>query len=354
MNVPVANPQVTAFVEAVRAELSDLSAEERDELTDGLEADLVDALSDSGAPPEKQLSDPVDYAAELRSAAGLPPRAGSSGEERQGAAARVQALVAERRDAVLRQPWWPDVRAFLVTLRPVWWVLRALVAAATVSWVFGGGQFLLALIAVVISVEVGRRGLAAQRPGWRSAVVVANGIAVVALLLVFAPSPGRLLDAGRSTDQASGSSDPSGDGLRFDGDPVRNVFPYDSQGRPLTGIQLFDQEGRPLTVGADGRLPVAEGQELLVEPVPAVDAAGVQRWNVYPLRQQVRSVNGTDGSDPSLRTVPPSGPSAVPSGVLPPSASLSPSPSPSPSPSASPSPSRSVSPSPSASPSGTR
>ena len=70
MSVVVA-PEVAQFVAAVRAELADLDPEVVEELTGGLEADLTDSLE---AAPGNGFGDPAAYAAELRSAAGLPPR----------------------------------------------------------------------------------------------------------------------------------------------------------------------------------------------------------------------------------------------------------------------------------------
>ncbi len=76
MNTSVTHPEVAAFVAAVRRALDDLTPDEIDDLTGGLEADLDDALTDGGATSGiERFGSPADYAAELRSAAGLPPRA---------------------------------------------------------------------------------------------------------------------------------------------------------------------------------------------------------------------------------------------------------------------------------------
>ena len=58
---------VNQFLTRVREHLADLSVDERDELLDGLDADLSEQLAEGGALPE-----PGSYAAELRAAAGLP------------------------------------------------------------------------------------------------------------------------------------------------------------------------------------------------------------------------------------------------------------------------------------------
>ena len=65
-------PEIVTFAEGVRAALADLPAEEVDDLTEGLEADLAESLAED---LRRTLPDPVAYAAELRLAAGLPGRA---------------------------------------------------------------------------------------------------------------------------------------------------------------------------------------------------------------------------------------------------------------------------------------
>jgi len=60
-------PEVADFLDKVRARLSDLTDEEREELLGGLEADLSELVSDGGSVAE--LGDPRAYADELRSAA---------------------------------------------------------------------------------------------------------------------------------------------------------------------------------------------------------------------------------------------------------------------------------------------
>ena len=65
---------VRAYVRAVRAWLGDLPADEVEDLTAGMEADLAERAAESGGPLGGLLGQPEAYAAELRSAAGLPPR----------------------------------------------------------------------------------------------------------------------------------------------------------------------------------------------------------------------------------------------------------------------------------------
>ena len=64
--------QVQEYVSAVRAALSDLSLEEVEDLTAGMDADLGELLAERGGTLEVALGSPQAYAAELRTAAGLP------------------------------------------------------------------------------------------------------------------------------------------------------------------------------------------------------------------------------------------------------------------------------------------
>jgi hypothetical protein len=287
MNTPVAHPQIAAFVAAVRAELDDLSGEEVEELTGGLEADLRDAISDPDAPRDERLADAAGYAAELRAAAGLPPRAASGG--RHGAVAQ---RLAAWRAALQAEPWWPAVRDFAITVRPVWWVARAAVPAFGVHAIVGGGGWLLWILFSVISVEIGRRRLAGHGAGWRLLVGAGNVLAVLTLPLAWAVA------AGPGPSQVWTDPSPSVTGLSQGGVPVGNVFPYDAQGHPMSGVQLFDQNGQPLDVEhADGSVPG--------DRVPAVSADGRQLWNVYPLREQDSSQATPTPSPAALPTITP-------------------------------------------------
>jgi hypothetical protein len=335
MSVPLAHPQVTAFITAVRAELDDLSPDEVDELIDGLEADLNDTVADSGASPAEQFGDPAAYAAELRSAAGLPPRAVSGGRHGAG---RIRQTLTESADAVRAQRWWPGVRDFAVTLRPVWWVVRAGLATLVTTGVFGfrSGRVLLFLVFAVASVELGRRRLAGRGGSWRVAIALGNSLAL--LLLVAAAAKG--VSAGSADGFASSEMVAPVrrvapvSGIWVDGTEVRNLYPYDSQGRPLSGVQLYDQDGRPVAVGDSARTPLEDGQGRVVSQVPAVDQAGEQRWNVYPLRQRTDAYDGSGASTPGTPS-PAALPSITPGPLLAPSpqASNAPSPSVTPSPS---------------------
>jgi len=284
---------VAAFVEQVRAGLGDLTEEEREELVGGLEADLSERLAEGGDVAE--LGDPVAYADELRAAAGLEPkvrgrRSGVPPRERVGAwldagRARLAEVAASRRGA----PVW----AFLVAVRPVWWVFRAWLAVQLVDMVAGtsvatpvptlmgaGAGLAVLAVAVVVSVQLGR---GVWWPGSAvgtslSARLVLLGLnafgLVVAMPVVLAQFP-----ASGAYDSQEFYSAPVV-GLQQGGEFVENVFPYDAAGRPLTGVQLFDQDGKPLAIGRDARF--AFGATRVTASYPWLNG-GQRLWNVYPL-----------------------------------------------------------------------
>jgi hypothetical protein len=282
MPTPSVRPDVAAFVAAVRAQLDDLSSEEITELTGGLEADLTDELAEAGESPRERYGDPVEYARELRSAAGLPPR--RRGRSGPGLDVWFRTWLTE----VQAEPWWPHVRDFVVTLRPAWWVLRAWILLEGVLRIFFGGQsgtlliggplgFLLLMAAVVLSVEAGRRLPTLDRRR-QTAVTVVNVLAVLALVPVLVTAT-----ANRYVDGDSYVSD-SPSGLVNNGEAVSNVFPYDAQGHPLTGVQLYDQNGRPIEVAEGDRTQFRDdGTE--VDLVPGSQAGTPQRWNAFPLKE---------------------------------------------------------------------
>ena len=72
---------VAAYVREVRAELTDLPAEDVDDLTGGMEADLSELAAESGGDLIGRLGSPRLYAAELRAAAGLPERVAGKGRQ---------------------------------------------------------------------------------------------------------------------------------------------------------------------------------------------------------------------------------------------------------------------------------
>jgi hypothetical protein len=313
---------VRAYVAAVRAWLADLPADEVEDLTAGMEADLTERAAESGGPLGSLLGEPEAYAAELRSAAGLPPRVDvvlPDAVPREPWTARLER---DAHELVARHPW-------LRELRPTWWLARGAVAGWLVAQVLGTGRVvLLPLLFAALSMWLGLvlRRREPHGTGTRVALAGANALAIVLVVPMMA-----FYTAGSSDfSEVSGGSLPL-PGLSSDGAQVTNVFAYDATGQRLSDVRLYDQYGHPLTVSSEA-VPVPtdlNGQELAPwSPDP-------RALGVFPLRLVATGDpwSSTEGEWAPPVVVAPLAGSPVPN----PSPSAEVSTVPSPSPSASPS-----------------
>lgn len=332
MTATVLLDHVSAYAAAVRHHLRDLSPEQVEDLTDGLEADLAEALEDQAgrgafaadrSPGGEALLDldrrfgpAAEYAAELRAAAGLGTAlpTGSDGARRAlGWVAPAAGAVRRRWSAgaagVRAHPSWPAVAAVARTVQPLWWLLRG-----WVWWVFllgivrtiGGVNglepihrfvprsavtVLSLLVVLALSCAVGR-GAGSGRAVPRRILLALTVAAVVAVPTYVSQARGAVEQRLASTggypvyvETQVQVSTPPEDGVRVDGQLVSNLFVYDAEGNPLEDVQVFDDRGRPVrTTYDDGTsawsLPGVE------EPwtfQADADLAGRERWNVYPL-----------------------------------------------------------------------
>lgn len=208
---------VADYVDAVRAELNDLPGDTIEDLTDGLAADLTEALiasQDVPQTPVQVFGPPKAYATELRAAAGIVPRqrirrlsgwSWVSGRTVFGRAL-VRAFDQIREDvreqfgsALAEQIWWPPFRDFLRAARPSWWALRAFLTYwylaqlgsqpnhepmgqrmnlphSPLTWLAMAGLF-------VLSVEIGRR----RWPAVVGAAVIAAELWLIIVVLLALP-----------------------------------------------------------------------------------------------------------------------------------------------------------------------
>jgi len=305
----LASPAVSEFAAAVRAALLDLTPDEVDELTDGLEADLTDRLAESTA---SELGDPVAYAEELRVAAGMPHRpaaAPAAGGALPSWLNVVDALREAPREIVVafrefgaRHPSLRRMRDFVVTLRPLWWLFRAAVITALVvniltpGWwsPINGLTIAVGIAVLVISVQFGR-GRWLPFAWMRGLLLAVNVILVIAAPFVVAGVATAVNNGWYSTTYADDTADLSSSGLLENGDQVSNIFAYDAQGRPLTGVQLFDQDGKPLDLMADASVPYGYGGDSAYT-VPSDAVTGRPGWNVFPLDHVTQNAIADDGT----------------------------------------------------------
>lgn len=293
------------YAAQVRAHLVGMSPEQMDDLTDGLEADLADALADDGgsvAPGPDGLPDlvtrfgpPSEYARELRAAAGLPepevvPHGGGPRAAWQRARVRWRRRGARALGSLREQPWWPGVRDLGLSVRPLWWLLRAwvvyqvLMQTLTSGWGRGGWApanvptFLLFAGVLLVSVQWGR-GL------WvpRRLRLLPRAVSVGALVLAL-PALVWAANASAPVSFAYAEEYYQPDGVWVDGVQVSNLFVYDAEGNPLQDVQIYDDRGQPVRTVTDGwaswSMPGVSAPWMFV---PAADEDGRDRWNVYPL-----------------------------------------------------------------------
>lgn len=330
----LAAPAVTVFAASVRSALADLSAEELDDLTDGLEADLTERLDDADG---AELGDPAEYAEELRTAAGLPRRA----VRRSGIAAEFAelrkapgAVAREFREFVARTPALGRLAELLVTLRPVWWVFRAAAVTALAALFIGeapvnGLSVVFGITALIVSVQFGR-GRWLPFAWMRALLLAVNIILVIATPFVVVGWATQLNNATYAQQYAESIPDQSSDGLTLNGNPVSNIFAYDAEGNPLTEVQLFDQDGKPLNTVSDPTMPSGSDGSDDTVLVPDSGVAGRLGWNVFPLSRVATDDLADDGTVKSSATpTPASAPFATAKPIAGSEAATDPSPEPS-------------------------
>ncbi|GAA1746287.1 HAAS signaling domain-containing protein [Luedemannella helvata] len=247
----VTSPEVSGYLQRVRAALADLPTETREELLEDEPAHLAEVLAESGADLEHRLGPPESYAAELRAAAGLPAATGAARKPATEVMRNLRAY-AERADrAGGRLLGYPRVADLFDLLRPGWWVLRGYLVGLLILVAARDEYFarllpvsmdpedaliwlLLVGVCVIVSVRLGRAtpGL----PRWGRFTVHGAGVLIVALALAnLAP---------RAFQYENGGTvyyDP------FSG--VTDVYPYDVNNNPLDGVRLYDQNGNPIQIG---------------------------------------------------------------------------------------------------------
>jgi hypothetical protein len=286
--------EITQFAERVRAELADLSAEDLDDLTDGLEADLAESLEED---PARTLPDPIAYAVELRTAAGLPPAPEQKpGRGLRGAvrstASGLRTTGAQVAESLRAHPVTAGMLGFAVALQPLWWVMRAWVVYEICGSISGGSlealphnwaEFLLLAVLVVVSVQWGR---GEWRPwAWLTGLVIVGNIGAALLLLPLVAATSNRSGHDEATVMMASSPD---QGLTLSGRPVSNIYAYGPDGKLLKNVQLFDQTGRPLVPYLNPDYPGCpdvscdEGGGMV--PQASRLETGETAKNVYPLK----------------------------------------------------------------------
>jgi hypothetical protein len=252
---------VEEYLADVRKALADVPAAERDDLLAEVEASLADAAAESDRPLTTTLGSPEDFAAELRSAAGLHPT--EAPPRRQSELARRLRSLARR---LALHPRTAALRRLGNDLAPIWWVARGYLAVAAPAYALdagwstrypfvphiGSSEIGVGLIAVAVVLSIWL-GLSMRRRRFRllGLVLALNAALVVAagpVLLDVDKTPGydRLVSMAYAPPPTAAVERQTG--LRYNGEAVRNLYPFSRDGRLLHDVLLYDHRGRPLEI----------------------------------------------------------------------------------------------------------
>ena len=144
----------------------------------------------------------------------------------------------------------------IIALRPAWWIARAWIAVELLGFFFLAQWFplprfpgapLVFVIAVVISVWLGRRAAGHRQTSVEHALVLlGNVVAVLALAaafgslarvgVVFVSEEGQPEEVGNIAEYPPGA-------YREDGTPITNLYPSGPDGRLLEDVRLYDPDG---------------------------------------------------------------------------------------------------------------
>ena len=319
MTTPETNKAIQDFATKVRAALADLTQEEIQDLTDGLEADLAERAADQGT----AFGSAAGYANELRAAAGL--SAGSSVGMSGGSSAGDSidgAQVSKLRWVPITDQiaaWWQGklngnpllakTWSWLGNFRGFWWVLRGYAVFLLFSnfyWRTGllpasKTQFVAMVGCLVASYILSRKFWGRN---WFLKLVAFGGhaLTVFATFAVFMGAYG-WQDFQYEARYPGVNFVP---GLSMNGQSVTNIFAYDKDGQRIPIVQLFDQSGQPLAVVQSGLtqngLPITWGQNkagdsLTLTPGAYNGLAPV--WNAWPLLQTSKWPDSFKGKLPT-------------------------------------------------------
>lgn len=307
--MPDSNPanDVASYAAAVRSALAPLPAAERASLLEDLEDHLAEVASESEVSLQERLGKPEDYAAELRLAYGATGEAG-------GAARRPR--FRDRGAALLRTLTgdlaYRDVKKLLPELGPGWWVLRAYLAVLVLVFIFRDGtnlrplpnpfsssgllQIVATLVAIGISVRLGRRALPVNR--WLRGAVIGSNVVIAVLALPVLASMGTGSNYAYSYDYSPDPYISAASAGYFPG--VTNIYPYSRDGKPLKDVLLYDQNGRPI---------VPDKTDLVIDVPNGPD--GLPIPNAYPLDE--RQLSGDPVVPPRVALPPQSSSAPTPS-----------------------------------------
>ena len=239
MATQVTDQQIKSFVRKVQNQLAGLNADDQRELTENLEADLLDRRAAEGT--KFKLGEAKAYAADLAEAAGLD----------------LESLEVSRLNIEFLKAWKATL-AYFRTLSPAWaiirgWLMFALIYTPIVyghiGEIPGGARDTLFLVALIgLNIWLSKKQFATLR----IPLIVLNALMLIA-------SPAVVADLNSAYDlYAKYAVYEDSDTLIYQGHPVRAFCAIGSDGSKIFNVKkLLDQDGYAVF-------------ESLEDPVPGV------------------------------------------------------------------------------------
>lgn len=285
MTSKVQNRLVEKFLSEVEDFLQDLGPDLREDILREVRENLEARAEDENG--ELSLPNSLDYANDLRQAAGLQPVAPEKRVFKDFVAG-----IQERLDAssVVKA-----VRNFLSPFKPLFWMAIGISTFGFIQLYLLGDTLyfgvpsnleeVLLWIAIILgSVWVGSANFGPLLRRIRAIAVLATFIPMVIMFQGITYGVVTTID-----ELVNGNPALRTTGLIYNGQRVTNIFPYDAEGNLLENVRLVDDMGRPLNSSAETLLtPVVmtskDGQISEGFLAPRLEASGEFIWNVYPLK----------------------------------------------------------------------
>lgn len=302
MTNKVQNRLVEKFISEIEEFLQDLGPELKEDILREVRENLEARAEDESG--ELSLPNSLEYANDLRQAAGLEPVAPQKRVLRD--------FVAGVQERLAASPVATALRNFLRPFKPLFWVAIGISSYVLLErYIIGDDgylgvpstleQWLLWVAVILFAVWVGAANFGP----------LLRRIKAVALVVAFVPMAITFYGLSENTIQLSdelvnGNPASRTTGLIYNGLPVTNIFPYDAEGNLLRDVRLVDDQGRPLNSSVE-RLVTPVVVELedgnlvtsgYLRPSRGIDGAEV--WNVYPLKAAANPVGfGLIAVDPA-------------------------------------------------------
>ncbi len=241
------------YIDEAASHLADLPVSEREELASGI-ADAIAEFDGTVVSYDglvSRLGAPANFADEIRSSSGAPPRTPIMGST---PVSRTGPSILKRAAGITRR----TLRWIGLELEPLWWVVRAMAVALLLFGLTGiaaGNDdlrveitFILLLASFALGIWARIRRDDAPRDSKlliRGATLIILGSVVVFSTAAYATNRSLTVIGDPYPELVTAPY-----GLAAsDGRNITNIYAYDRSGSPLEDVRLYDQDGIPIEIG---------------------------------------------------------------------------------------------------------